>query len=215
MLLDFEEHHRHRRLMQDAFTRAAARGIHRGPGPGRGDRPRRLAAGSGLPCLPGPEVPHPRPRHPGLHGRRRPGPTGRDRPGQRRLRRLRPGGGRDHPQAVAGDALGACDEGSAAPGGVLRPAPREQAGQRRGGPVLGAVRAARRGRFGPQRPRRRQPHDLPADGGPRHLHDHRDHDDAAARRPPGVARPAARGGGPPAGLAAPSTSSTSWSPSTW
>ena len=55
--------------------------------------------------------------------------------------------------------------------------------RRRGRPVLGALRAARRGRLGAHRPRRRQPHDLPADGGARHLHDHGDHDDAATSAP--------------------------------
>ena len=45
MLLDFEEHHRHRRMMQQAFTRAAAGELHRGAGPGDRRRARRLGAG--------------------------------------------------------------------------------------------------------------------------------------------------------------------------
>ena len=100
-----------------------------------------------------------------------------------------PGGGCSRSSSAATWPSGACSRRSSS-------ARRGHAG-RAGRPVLGALRAAGRGRLRAQRRGRRQPHDLPADGRARHLDDHRHHDDAAPRGPPGVARAAARGGGAP------------------
>ena len=91
-----------------------------------------------------------------------------------------------------GTRWGRAMRGRHAARGLPRPARRCQACERRRRPVLGAVLPARRRRGGALRPRRRQPHDLPADGRARHLDHHRHHDDAPPRRAPAVASTAPR-----------------------
>jgi cytochrome P450 len=52
MLLDFDEHHRHRRLMQEAFTRERLAGYTAALGPAVADRIGRWQPGSGFPVYP-------------------------------------------------------------------------------------------------------------------------------------------------------------------
>ena len=127
MLLDFEEHHRHRMLMQQAFTRPTARVLHSGARPGDRDRARRLGTASGLPGLSRPEVAHPRPGHPGVHGWCRAGVARRARAGEPRVRRLRAGGHWVRTPPAARHPLGTGDARTPPARGLLRPAPRGQA----------------------------------------------------------------------------------------
>ena len=194
---------------------ASAGELHRGDGPGRGRRPRLLAALPLVPGLPGPEVADPRPGHAGVHGRCGAGLARRARAGEPRLRRVRAGRGRDHPASAPGHALGPGDEGPPPARGVPRPARRGQAGRWGRGPVLGAVLPPRRRRGGALGPRHRQPHDLPADGGPRHVDHHGHHDHAAARGASRSGEPSCATRPRTSRTSRRSTSSTHWSPSTW
>ncbi len=71
--------------------------------------------------------------------------------------------------------------------GVLPPLPARAASGCRRRPVLRAVPHRIRRRATVQRRRRRQPHDLPADGGARHIHHHAVDDDAVPRSAPRLA----------------------------
>lgn len=128
MLLDFEEHHRHRRLMQEAFTRVRLAGYTAALGP---------AVAAGLDAW------QPRPGfrvYPALkeltldlatqvfmggRGADHPGRAGR---GQRGVHRLRPARDRHRPASDPGHAVGSRTERATAARGLLRPAPGEQAG---------------------------------------------------------------------------------------
>ena len=71
MLLDFEEHHLHRRIMQQAFTRDRLAG-YTGPSvPAVAAGLADVGAARRVPDLPGPQGAHPRARHRDVHGRRR------------------------------------------------------------------------------------------------------------------------------------------------
>ena len=72
MLLDFEEHHQHRRLMQQAFTRRRLAGYTAALGPAVAAGLDDLGAGRRVPDLPRAQGAHPRAGHPGVHGRGRP-----------------------------------------------------------------------------------------------------------------------------------------------
>ena len=201
MLLDFEEHHRHRRLMQQAFTRPRLAGYTAALGPAVAAGLDAWEAGPDFRVFPAlKELPSSwRPR---CSWAARPRLARRAGRGQRRLHRLRPGGdalvrlpipGTRWGRALAGRRL--LEDSSAGTSRASGPS-----GTRRATTSSRCCAGSRRGRLRAQRRRHRQPHDLPADGRPRHLDDHRDHDDAPPRRAPGVAAALPRGGGRPARL---------------
>ena len=216
MLLDFEEHHRHRMTDAAGVHPRPARRLHRGDGSRRRDRPRRLAARARLPGLSRAEVADPRPGHPGVHGWRRPRPRRTSWSGSTRRSSpaCRPPPGSSGARCRAPDGAGRCAAGTCSRSSSVGTSP-PSGPRRRGRPVLGAVLPARRRRGGALRQRRRQPHDLPADGRPRHLDDHGHHDDAPAGRAPASGAHGCARRRPTCPTARPSTSSTRWSPSTW
>ncbi len=188
MLLDFEEHHLHRRIMQEAFVRPRLEGyadgmhpaIERGLATLADDRPRV----QGLPGAEGPDARRGR-RH--LHGRRRGRDAGGDGAGQRGVHRVRPVGRGAGALRPAAHAVGSRAPRARRARGVAAPLPAvaTRAAHRR--PVLPALPHRDRGRRAVQRRRRRQPHDLPDDGGARHLDHHAVDDDAVPRAAPRLA----------------------------
>ena len=186
MLLDFDEHHRHRRIMQQAFT---AERLARLPRPD--ERDARPTASTGwhrrrdfrfYPALKqltlDVATAH-------VHGRRaRPG----GRPAQPGVRRLRACRHRRRPRSRARPAVVA--RAGRAQGARAVPLP---AHRRPSAPATATTCSARschargRGRRDVQRRRHRQPHDLPADGRARHHDDHDDHDGLLPGQAPGVA----------------------------
>ena len=188
MLLDFEEHHRHRRLMQEAFTRdrlasyaeqlgpAVARGVGAWqPGPGF----RAYPALKSLTLDLATQV--------FMGGADLADPAELDRVNRAFV---------DCVQAATAivraplpfTRWGRATARAPGAGGVPAPPPARQAGRARATTCSRCCATLdRRGRRALHRRRRRQPHDLPDDGRARHLDDHRDHDAAAPRAAPGVA----------------------------
>ena len=188
MFLDFEEHHLHRRIMQQAFTRDRLEGY---------VAPMHSAIAAGLSTW-----------QPTATGSR---PTGRSRssPSASRPRPswAAPSTPRPRRWTRVNKAFIACvqaaasivrhdvpftrwhrgHEGPAAARGVRARLPAVAAGDRLRRPALGALPHRVRQRRAVQRRRRRQPHDLPDDGGARHLDVHALGDAREARPAPGVA----------------------------
>ena len=194
MLLDGAEHKQHRRILQQAFTRERIEGYTAALHPAVARELDSWRGGARLPGIPGAQAADAQPRHPDLHGRppdRRPGAAG---PGQPGLRRLRAGGRRDPARGGSGQQVAPRDARAGGAGALPdRPAPGGP-GRGRRRPVLRAHPGRGRGRHAVRRRRRRQPHDLPADGGARHL----DVDGVDRDVPPGP-RPRVAGTGPRGG----------------
>ena len=197
MMLDFDEHMHHRRIMQEAFTRSRLTGyvdhIDQVATAMVADYPTDDAA---VPVPPGDEGAHPRHRLGGLHG-----PRARNRPrsghqGEPGVHHHHPGRWRDHPyQCPAVQMVARAASPQASRGLLLR------AGQ--GTPQGRGHRHAHgvvphRGRRRQQLHRRghRQPHDLLDDGRPRHLHVDHHHDGLQPGRQPGMAGALPRRVGP-------------------
>ena len=190
MLLDFDEHMYHRRIMQEAFTRTRLSGYveHIDRVASKVDRQRLGRQRRAVPVLPGDEGTDPRHRLGGVHGprtRHRPRTGDQGQPGLHHHDARRR---RDHPHAASRRSRG---------GAVCRPArcwrTTSTSGSRKrrnaeGTDMLTVLcHTDGRGRQQVLRRRHRQPHDLPDDGRTRHLDLDADHDGLSPGRQPGVA----------------------------
>ena len=209
MLLDFDEHMYHRRIMQEAFTRSRLSGyVEHIDGCLERRRQRLGHQRRALPVPPGHQRTDAGHRLGGVHGpraRHRPRTGDPDQPGVHHHDSIRR---RDHPHRGTAVQVVARTAGAQGTRGLLH-----RAGQ--GAPRLqrhrhadGAVPHHRRGRQQLHRRRRRQPHDLPDDGRPRHLDLDADHDGQSACGQTGLAGTLPRGVG--AGWATGRWTSTRW-----
>ena len=128
MLLDFDEHLHHRRILQHAFTNDALRSYHAVMAPHIRRNLAEWEHGAAAEAAPPVQGADPRPR-PGDLRRRRPEPRGTE-GGQQGLRRRGARRHLDHPQADPRRPVGQGPEGPRVPRELLPPTPAGQASRR-------------------------------------------------------------------------------------
>ena len=217
MLLDFDEHMFHRRIMQEAFTRTRLTGyVEHIDSVASHVLANDWVANDPASCSTRGQGADARHRVGGVHG-----PRARHRPrtghhGQPRVHHHHPRRQRDRAQAGAAVQWWRGSRRASARG-LLQQRASPRSARSDGTDMFSVLcHAADEDGNTLHRRRHRQPHDLPDDGGARHLDVDADHDGLPPGRQPGVAGPLPRGVRP-ASATARSTSRRwrSWRPTTW